>query len=296
MIQMIKSSVAILDEKDMFKKIELAGRTCYKSEDKITDNSAHKFVSMLIKREHYAPLEHGVLIWKRLLASADYAYELKAKYSKYDFINITITPITGIYRLILSANIRALIESGLIHWDNKKEDLVIAEQLYFDGFICPIDNIENIKYLTNIEKKEHRYTTMRFICDRGVSHELVRHRLFSFCQESTRYVNYLNRGMIFIEPSDYSNMKQSVREQIFSACEYAENTYNNLLQSGCSPQQARAVLPNMLKTEVVVTGNEKEWKHFFELRCSAAAHPDMRRIANIAKKLYIKKYKIKGEI
>lgn len=180
-------------------------------------------------------------------------------------------------------------------------------------FITPIDGDEILKRLEECGrvcyKSEHRITdtsapafvagiikrgheavlehcsfTVKFICDRGVSHEIVRHRVASYCQESTRYCNYSKEGFgseitvikpCFLHPyTDGFNLWEE-------GCLFAEQTYFNLLECGCSPQEARSVLPNSLKTEVVMTANIREWRHFLKLRCSPAAHPQMREVALI---------------
>ena len=170
---------------DELQLIEKAGRTCYKSEDKITDESAKKFVVGLIKRNHEAMLEHSFL-------------------------------------------------------------------------------------------------SIRFICDRGVSHELVRHRLASFAQESTRYCNYsqdkFGNELTFIKPCFFDDIKY---QRWLSAMADAQCAYFDLLNSGASPQEARSVLPNSIKTEVVMSTNYREWRHFFKLRAARAtgpAHPQMEEI------------------
>ena len=132
---------------------------------------------------------------------------------------------------------------------------------------------------------EHCSFTLRFICDRGVSHEIVRHRLAAYCQESTRYCNYsmeqFEGQITVIEPCYLiPNTEAYVTWQ--TACMMAETCYFNLLNVGLTPQEARAVLPNSLKTEVVMTANIREWRHFFKLRCSPAAHPQMREVATQA--------------
>jgi len=144
---------------------------------------------------------------------------------------------------------------------------------------------------------EHASMTVRFICDRGVSHELVRHRLAAFSQESTRYVNYgggcqfiippwvdLKKGIY--GPKRINNIKNGKPDgsgpnpslMWLHACHYAETYYMELLLAGWSPQQARSVLPNSTKTEVVMTANMREWRHVLTLRTSSAAHPQMREI------------------
>lgn len=135
---------------------------------------------------------------------------------------------------------------------------------------------------------EHCSFTLKFICDRGVSHEIVRHRIASYSQESTRYCNYSNDRFgteitviepLFLEPDTeiYNIWKNS--------CQNAEYAYFALLDAGLMPQEARSVLPNSLKTEVVMTANIREWRHFFKLRCSPAAHPQMRQVAAQALRL-----------
>jgi len=140
---------------------------------------------------------------------------------------------------------------------------------------------------------EHFSITARVICDRGVSHELVRHRIASYSQESTRYVRY-DKGLEVIAPcfweEDDDKMKEFVCYGDLGYCDsklklwkfamsQAEEYYKVLIEGGATPQEARSVLPNSLKTEIVVTMNLRAWRHFFKLRCAAAAHPQMRQIA-----------------
>lgn len=173
-----------INGEELLKQIEKVGRTCYKSEGLITEDSAKKFVAMLIKRGHEAMIEHNSI-------------------------------------------------------------------------------------------------SVRFVCDRGVSHELVRHRLASFGQESTRYCNYSGdkfgneitviEPLFFIKGMDlYGYWEES--------CRHSELMYFNLLENGSTPQEARSVLPNSLKTEIVVTANLREWRNIFRLRCPSTAHPSMREL------------------
>lgn len=122
---------------------------------------------------------------------------------------------------------------------------------------------------------EHGAISLRFVCDRGVTHELVRHRLFSFCQESTRYCNYSNGKFggeitvilpVFFDTGMGTASNSLVYEEWKIACERAERSYLKLLEMGASPQEARSVLPNSTKATIVVTGNIREWRHFFSLR------------------------------
>lgn len=128
---------------------------------------------------------------------------------------------------------------------------------------------------------EHGSISVKFICDRGVSHELVRHRIASFAQESTRYCNYsqdkFGSELTFIKPCFWE--EDSVQYGGWKAAmEHAESTYLNLLDFGATPQEARSVLPNSLKTEITITANYREWRNIFKLRTAAAAHPQMREI------------------
>lgn len=126
---------------------------------------------------------------------------------------------------------------------------------------------------------EHHNVTVRIVTDRGVTHEIVRHRLASYSQESTRYCDYSANakrqlGISFIVPVDFE-----LYDEDFSLLKAIEQHYNRCLEMGRTPQQARYFLPNGLKTEIVMTCNLREWRHFFKLRCSNAAHPQMRALA-----------------
>ena len=177
--------ISPIDGAMILKHLENCGRVCYKSEDKITEGSADKFIQGIVKRGHEAVIEH------------------------FSF-------------------------------------------------------------------------TVKFICDRGVSHEIVRHRLAAYCQESTRYCNYSNdkfgEEITVIRPCFWAEDSDNMREWR-SAMRLAESHYFSLLQFGATPQEARSVLPNSLKTEVVMTADIREWRHFLKLRCSKAAHPQMREVA-----------------
>lgn len=128
---------------------------------------------------------------------------------------------------------------------------------------------------------EHFSFTVKFVCDRGVSHETVRHRIASFCQESTRYCNYGKENQIkVIEPMFFEKGTEEYKAW-YRACCCAEESYLLLLQKGRTPQEARTVLPNSLATELVMTANIREWRHFLKLRTSPAAHPQMVQIAKM---------------
>jgi len=127
---------------------------------------------------------------------------------------------------------------------------------------------------------EHENISARIICDRGVSHEIVRHRLASYSQESTRYVNYNKKDVEFIKPCFWNVEESLYNYNIWeNFIKHSAEIYIKLIENGCSPQEARSVLPNSLKTELVMTCNLREWRHFLKLRCSKKAHPQMREIA-----------------
>lgn len=165
-----------------------------------------------------------------------------------------------------------------------------------------IRSVMNKNHLSVIE---HESISVRVVCDRGVSHEIVRHRLMSYSQESTRYVSYKKKGMEFIVPCWFTHFKEgeytqrdvSWRRELdapkneimwIDAMMDAEQYYNSMIDTGWTPQQARSVLPNSLKTEIVITGNLRNWRHFFELRTSSAAHPQMREVAEMIRNKFIK--------
>lgn len=153
---------------------------------------------------------------------------------------------------------------------HKSEDKITAESAE--------DFVKRLIKMGHESVLEHVSISVIIICDRGISHELVRHRIASYTQESTRYCDYAKKGeIVFIKPCF---LKEGTAEYKIweKAMEFAEKTYFQLRKRGLKPQEARAVLPNSLKTEIYVTANIREWKHIFELRCAAAAHPQMREI------------------
>lgn len=287
-MKLIESSVQIIEEKDPYKMIELAGRTCYHSQDKITEDSAKEFVDRMIKLGHGAMLEHGTIY---LTIDGEDPNLSKIQSNPYTKVNLVPYEVltegnyTISYKAYITTNLRVLIENNL------KE------------LLC-----------YQVEPTEHheKRITAKFICDRGVSHEFVRHRVFSFAQESQRYCNYnkdkFNNELTFIKPTwldiptgdytywdgdwcDLDNMKiqlpsdNSIADNFLWCLNNAGMQYRLLINKGLKPQEARGVLPNATKTELVMTGFESDWEHFFELRCSGAAHPDAKKLADELYKL-----------
>ena len=142
-------------------------------------------------------------------------------------------------------------------------------------------------FIKNIIKRgheavlEHFSFSVKFICDRGISHEIVRHRIASYCQESTRYCNYTDdkfkNQICFIKPC-FLDQNNKLYQIWLNSCAQAEQAYFDLIKNGAKPQEARAVLPNSLKTELIMTANIREWRHFIKLRSSSAAHPQIREL------------------
>ncbi len=153
-----------------------------------------------------------------------------------------------------------------------------------------LEFVRKIMKRKHVSVIEHEYIRVRFIIDRGVSHELVRHRLCAFSQESTRYCDYAGGHITFIVPpwinacgdeefvTTYVGTRSEPNSIWKNSILTAEFDYKELRKFGWSPQQARSVLPNSLKTEIVVTANLREWRHIFNLRCAKAAHPQMQEI------------------
>lgn len=127
---------------------------------------------------------------------------------------------------------------------------------------------------------EHAYATFKIITNRGVTHEIVRHRIASYSQESTRYCNYNKKGITFINPEEAFSIKPEDLEIILSVFNFSSEAYEKLINNGIKPDLARTVLPNGLKTEIVMSANFREWRHFIALRTSDRAHPEIRIIAN----------------
>lgn len=298
-MRIIKPGVEIItpvDGESVLKHIELCGRVCYKSEDKIAEGSAEKFVSDLIKRGHEAVLEHAIFIFQMRPS----AYE-NLKFAVWDLQELgykIYLRYTADGRYVVSGNARAwrdffkycLYEYGGI--PSYFCDFLLGNPILFPEYqgrklkgnitADAVTQIGKEALSRGIERLVHYDITCTFTCDRGVSHEIVRHRDAGYCQESTRYCNYGKDGfgneITVIEPCYL--VKNSPRWHMWrTSCETAEEYYMTMLETGCTPQETRAVLPNSLKTELVMTANLREWRHFLRLRTSKAAHPQMREVA-----------------
>lgn len=287
-MRLIKPKVELINQEPgvegLFKHMELCARTCYKSEDKITEDSAKKFINnVIIARGHTAMLEHGTVYLRIPDVSSDgqWIYPAEGKYlgNKY---SIAIPKLEGIAQnpysvLYVTTNYRVILQNG---W------------------------IDDLRYLCEPTEYHDKRITVRFTCDMGVAREFCRHRVFSFAQESTRYCNYakskFGKELNCIIPCWYKNMfegnsynielchtydltiseglSRTEAAWIQAMCE-AESTYFGLLTEGEPAQQARNVLPLALKTELIMTGTVEQWIEFLKLRCANDAHPQARELA-----------------
>ena len=305
----------------VYKQIERVGRVCYKSEDKITEDSAKPFVDRMIKSGHGAMLEHGTVYLKITYKDTNFT-TLCMFYGKNKYSVLNHSEDNKIY--YITTNYRVLVENN---------------------------HLSDLKYLCEPSEFHEKRITVHFVCDRGVSHEFVRHRVMSFAQESTRYCNYskdkFGNELTFIIPcwldipegkaywhdginyrvgsteenpfGESVNFKAWVNKKsnCVEVCDYiqaldsAEEAYFRLMDkwenrvadrryttgfkgNPWTPQQARAVLPNALKTELVITGFTSDWNHFFDLRArgtTGAPHPQAKELAEpLMKEFIARKY------
>lgn len=330
-MKLIKPSFLIKEQESgllgIYRQIEYAGRICYKSSDKITEDSAKFFVDRMIASGHEAMLEHGT-VYLRTYSNYDYDREVYERYKSNPYSRVEVIgsiegtndTLDGYY---ITTNYRVLVENN---W------------------------LDDLKYLCEPTEHHAKRITVHFVCDRGVSHEFVRHRVFSFAQESTRYCNYsknkFGNELTFIIPcwskaieGNYGTLREPLEIQFK---EYDEDVfemefineliniefrYMNILNASYTPQQARAVVPNALKTELVMTGFIDDWwgeylvidkatglidqrihgkfydelnnidrdkyrvveKGFFPLRCSNGAHPQAQELAIPLRQEFINK-------
>ena len=288
-MKLIESKVEVIEQQPglegVYKQVELAGRTCYKSEDKITEDSVKGFVDRMIKSKHGAMLEHGTVYLK---ATAQYHIEhdcwdipqklFASFFNKNKYSKLRTVESEDACDCYITTNMRVIVENSL--------------------FEC-------LKYVCEPTEHHEKRISARFTCDRGVSHEIVRHRVMSFAQESTRYCNYgkdkFGNEVTFIKPTWYNIVSDEQKEAFDDFLSISEEAYMALLDkwenripdkryktkfkgNPLTPQQARQVLPNALKTEIVVTGFESDWEHFFSLRSpkygAQGVHPDMAKLAD----------------
>ena len=298
----------MLHDNDPYKHIERIGRICYRSEDSITETSAEPFCKRMFGSGHHAMLEHYRFIV--IIDQIDYEYLINNRYRKY----ITFTDYNDRYMVSASArgfhdmynNIDMDIKSGNLN-DIDTEMAKCAKEIIedivhkvIDEYHCPMIFAEHfrqyddvhpcmhvVKDFSELSKEEygwHAWYSIHFVCDRGVSHEMVRHRDAAFAQESTRYCNYNNGRfggeITVIDPMFWEEDSEEYRLWWLN-CKHSEEAYNNLIRCGAKAQEARSVLPSSLKTEIVITAQVYEWKHIFNLRVlgtTGAPHPQIKEV------------------
>lgn len=311
-MKLVKPSFEILEQEPSYEgmlcHIERCGRTCYKSEDKITKDSAKKFVDMIINRGHTAMVEHGT-VYLTCESTAD------------EYGRVILPNLKGNY----SYNPYSCVKSVQV-WEEPNETQreycrKIPKTIWHitTNYRVLLQNnwLDDLKYQCEPTEHHVKRITVKFVCDRGVSHEFVRHRVFSFAQESTRYCNYskdkFGNELTFILPpwvDERQLGKQNSQELLIQIGSLSNPTYSqedlnelyflfglasseiqyfNLINNGWKPQQARAVLPNSLKTELIMTGTIDQWEGFFKLRDANDAHPQARELAQPLHEEFIKR-------
>lgn len=278
---------------DIYKDIERAARVSYKSEDKITEDSAEEMVKRLINMKHYSPLEFGTVYLK--FPNTNLGEVDVEKYETNHFSAVTITKDSTRY---VTTNYRVIVEN---HWE------------------------DDLKYMCEPTKYHQRRTTVKFITNRAMTHELVRHRSMSFMQEGQRYCNYakdkFGNQLTFIIPvqctkdipnntelkdnididnfvwGDNNGMKFLKVNKLTQGMLYlfydTEVHYIGLINLGWKPQEVRAILPNATKTEIYMCGFDRDWAHFFELRDKQYVDPQMYDLAHSLHSDFIWKGKCK---
>lgn len=310
-MKIIKPSFEIIEEKNPLLKVELCGRDCYKSEDRITDGSAVKFVGNILKRGHESVLEHAYFA---VIMRSSYYDELVETFCKLQYLGYRkpllrftsdkcrhiVSGNARMWRDLIKACIKERYYLSVLSvfredFPGKElfSDLKQLNQFPYSPFARFLDKSE---LSGSIERSWHHAETVRFIVDRGISHELVRHRTASPSQESTRYCNYSNGsfgGELTVIKPCFFDEHSSLYDTWQIAMKQSEDLYFELITGGATAQEARSVLPNSLKTEVVMTSVLADWAHFFNLRTSSAAHPQMREIAIPLQELFIDRNLVK---
>lgn len=295
-MKIVKQNHEIITDDNPMKHIEKIARVCYKSEDKICDGSDKRMIATLFKNGHMAMLEHFRFIMQVNKTIYECIEQINPEYFEY-------TSDTTSHRYLVSCNARALINMKPKFGGEISEQMckfvkdelighIVKEYGCYELFniedgnqpilSTPVNFIENKRTcMTGHEFTKHGWMSCKFTTDRGITHEIVRHRRASFAQESTRYCNYGN---------DKFGKEITVINQGFSGagrsywCEsvaHAESMYFELLNIGATPQFARSVLPTCVKAEIVVTANVEEWLHIFELRAcgfTGSPHPMMKEL------------------
>ena len=263
-MKIISQSVVILPEReDILKQIEERGRICYQSQDKITDESAPKFVDKIIKNGHNSVLEMAVICVEGEIPDP----------TKFMQVSNGIT----------SASVRAWREFLTKRNINVPLQLHSRMSILFKDLITRDKTSESLCFMSfNIipmptNDLNHTYVCAKFKTNRAMSHELVRHRPISILQESQRYVRYDRpEGIEFIKPHDFDDWGEYPKKLFRQSCVQSETNYQIRLEAGQTPQQARGSLVNDCKTELLIYCNLREWNHIFFMRSQGGADPQMK--------------------
>jgi thymidylate synthase (FAD) len=278
MVKHIDASYNLFNEINQYKLAELAGRVCYKSEDKITDESYKSFITTVMKRGHEAVLEHGTIYFKtseKFKPLFDRSNYITTVYNFNDGLLYGVANFRAMRNFIKQianpANLNVIID-GI-------DDLLfkdIEQPINTRSIVCYVIPLKEFKQVPGASRYERK--SVKFICDRAIANEIVRHRPPSYAQESTRYCNYGKTGGISVITSDFYRNNPIAQPIIDNAYKVCEEAYLALLELGFQAQDAREVLPLGLKTEIFVTCNIIEWEWIFGLRCDNAAHPEIRKL------------------
>lgn len=282
---LIENSIDLVDDKDFFDKVALVAHNCYQvaAKDHLSNIA---FIGRLITGGHFAMIEHYRYLFKVSKEMYDLALNLNSPF---------LTLVKGKKNLYLSCSVRPLLEAKKYEEIQLASYLISAlpEEVRTNVFpqakltesTAEIVDVDAIKSELGEEDYDKvKFVTYHLITDRGVTHEIVRHRLCSFAQESTRYCNYtkdkFSNELAFMKPLRYDDFKD-IYDKFYQE---VSDTYFELINKGAKPDEARSVLPNSLRASIMVTCSLTEWKHIFELRCSDFAHPDIHRLMDLVRK------------
>ena len=280
-MNLVKDSVKLIDLAEPGRKIEYAGRVCYKSQDKISDDSYERFIKGIINRGHTSVLEHErkmFAIPNGKIASVELGLSKDANSLKY--FNIT----AGEDYMFISGNIRAWYE--VLNNNNADAIIPLKNFLHKDyPYIFEVDeNVDpedyGILYGVDAEKvcndlSKHKAYTFEIVGSRSFTHQIVRHRTLSFSQESQRYCNY-TAGKF---GSSIKVIGSEVPDGAGHLLNQLEELYFDLIEKGAKPEEARQILPNCTASTIVVTGTLEDWKKFLHLRVDEHAQREIREIA-----------------
>lgn len=288
-MNLIKPSYEIIEQPSgidgLYKHIELCGRTCYKSQDRIIEDSAKKFVDGLIKSGHGSVLEHGTVYLYKFYNTKKECFDddffINYHYNKYSRVvrvKDNIFNPKGTQHIYITTNFRVIEENN---W------------------------LDDLKYLCEPTVCHDKRVTVKFNCDIGVSREFNRHRVNSISEQSTRYCNYskdkFGNVITYIIPNDCPSLIEGSKQEyspfeitdteveLMNAYQDAQRHYLNLIDLGWKPQQARRVLPLGTATELIHTAFVSDWEHFFKLRDHSAAHPQAIELAKPLHEEFIKR-------